>query len=227
MEPYRYDQFCPLARAAEVLGQRWTLPILREFSAGPVRFTDLRARLPGISPSVLTGRLASLEGYGVVERGTLAPTSAPVYRLTPHGEELRPVLLALTRWGLRWLGTPREGDHIDPEWLRLAVAAFAAPGPTPAYRYELQVAQGERSARIRFGGGRRGPQPIGEREPVDATLRVTPQLALGLLSGNVSAMAARETGASLEGDADALAALPRQFHFSSSPAPPTHKGASK
>ena len=140
---FRYAQLCPLARATEVVGNRWSLLFLRELMLGPQRFSDLKRRLAGISTSVLAERLAALEGYGVVEPDELPPPAAArVYRLTPHGEASRPVLLALARWGLRWLGPMDADDHFEPEWLRLSLEAFAAPGPTPARRFELRVARG-------------------------------------------------------------------------------------
>src|SRR6266852_4653604 len=100
----RYDQFCALARAAEILGERWTLLIVRELLLGPRRFSDLRERLDGVSPSVLTERLGRIEKIGLVRRSVLPPPAAStVYELTEHGDALRPAVHELIRWGGRFL----------------------------------------------------------------------------------------------------------------------------
>jgi DNA-binding HxlR family transcriptional regulator len=209
---FRYAQFCPLARAAEVLGNRWSLLVLRELMLGPQRFGELRRRLAGISSSVLAERLASLEEYAVVEGADLPPpASVRVYRLTPQGESLRPVLSALARWGLFWLRPPAAGDHFEADWLRLALEAFAAPGPTPARRFELRMAGG----RLRFEGGAHGLRFPADDAPADLEIEARPDALIGLLTGLLPAAAARARGVRLRGDASALADLPRLFRFES------------
>lgn len=95
-----YQQNCLLAQALNVIGDRWALLIVRELLGGPQRFSDLRAGLPGLSPNVLTERLAELQASGVVERKVLpAPASTPAYVLTRRGRGLRRTLEALVRWG--------------------------------------------------------------------------------------------------------------------------------
>jgi DNA-binding HxlR family transcriptional regulator len=97
-----YADPCGIARALDVIGERWSLLVVRELLLGPKRFTDLRAGLPHLSPDVLSQRLRELEHAGVVRRGKLPPpASARVYELTDRGRELEPVLLALGRWGSR------------------------------------------------------------------------------------------------------------------------------
>jgi DNA-binding HxlR family transcriptional regulator len=215
---FRYAQLCPLARATEVIGNRWSLLLLRELMLGPQRFGDLRRRLAGISTSVLAERLAALEGYGVVETAELPPPAAVrVYRLTPHGEAFRPVLLALARWGLRWLSPPGRGDHFEPDWLRLSLPSLAAPGPTPARRFELRVA-GER---IRFEGGPEGFRFADRDAPADLVIDTAPEHLVGLLTGLLPAAAARARGVRFEGDAAALADLPRLFRPESPSRAPT------
>jgi DNA-binding HxlR family transcriptional regulator len=213
---FRYAQFCPLARAAEVLGSRWSLLVLRELMLGPQRFGELRRRLAGISTSVLAERLAALEGYAVVEAADLPPpASVRVYRLTPQGEALRPVLSELARWGLFWLRPPAAGDHFEADWLRLALQAFAAPGPTPARRYELRVGGG----RLRFEGGEHGLRFSADDAPAELEIEAGPDALIGLLSGRLPATA---RGLRLRGDASALADLPRLFRFESPSRAPTH-----
>lgn len=97
-----YGDSCGIARALDVVGERWALLVARELLLGPKRFTDLRAGLPRIGPDMLAARLRELEEAGVVRRDTLPPPAASkVYELTEWGTELAPVLLALGRWGSR------------------------------------------------------------------------------------------------------------------------------
>jgi DNA-binding HxlR family transcriptional regulator len=211
---FRYAQFCPLARATEVVGNRWSLLVLRELMLGPQRFSDLKRRLAGVSTSVLAERLAALESFGVVAQAELPPPAASrVYQLTPHGEAFRPVLFELARWGLHWLRPPGKGDHFEPDWLRLSLEAFAAPGPTPARRFALCVESGGSRARIRFEGGPEGLRFLTAGGPADLVLEAGPQDLLGLLTGLLPADAARARGVRIEGDVSALADLPRQFRF--------------
>jgi DNA-binding HxlR family transcriptional regulator len=217
---FRYAQFCPLARAAEVLGNRWSVLILRELMLGPQRFSDLRRRLAGVSTSVLSERLAALEGFGVIAQQELPPPAAArVYRLTARGESARPVLLALARFGLHWLGAMAGGDHFEADWLRLSLEAFAAPGPTPARRFELRVGSGTGAVVLRFAGGPQGLRFLDDAEPADVVVTAEARHLLGLLTGLLPAQAAREEGASIEGDAAALADLPSQFQLH--PEPPS------
>src|ERR1700748_743161 len=97
-----YEDSCGIARALDVVGERWALLVVRELLLGPKRFTDLRAGLPRVGPDMLAARLRELEEAGVVQRDTLPPPAASkVYALTEWGTELAPVLLALGRWGSR------------------------------------------------------------------------------------------------------------------------------
>src|SRR5262244_1096312 len=103
MSNLHYPQFCALARAAEIIGERWTLLIIRELLLGPMRFSDLAARLDGVSPALLTARLGTLIENGVVQRATLAaPFNAQVYELTETGRAMRPAIRELIRWGGRF-----------------------------------------------------------------------------------------------------------------------------
>jgi len=137
----RYHQYCPVARALDVVGERWTLLIARELLLGPRRFTDLAEGLPGIGSSVLAGRLADLEQSGLVAKRTLPPPAASVvYELTHQARGLAPVLAALADWGMNLLDRPHENDQVHGRWLvqGLAVTAKSAPS-TPDATYELRV----------------------------------------------------------------------------------------
>ncbi|MGW1541450.1 winged helix-turn-helix transcriptional regulator [Streptomyces sp. NPDC002309] len=121
MPPRRsYDQYCPAARALDVVGDRWTLLIVRELLAGPRRYTDLHADLPGVSTDVLASRLKDMERDGLATRRRLPPPGAAyVYELTPRGEELLPVLQALGVWGRSGLGERRPTDAVRAHWFAL------------------------------------------------------------------------------------------------------------
>jgi DNA-binding HxlR family transcriptional regulator len=117
-----YGQYCGLARAAELLGERWTLLIVRDLLVGEKRFTDLLRSLPGVPTNVLTERLKELEGAGVARpRVRERPARGIAYELTPYGRELEDVLIPLGRWGAKMLGDPREGETVSPESLVMAL----------------------------------------------------------------------------------------------------------
>ena len=117
-----YKQYCALARCLDLVGERWTLLLVRELLTGPKRFTDLLTNLPGIGTNLLAERLKELEGAGVLRRETLPPPAASaVYELTDTGRELEPGIVRLARWGLKTLGRPRQEDHLRPGWSLLAL----------------------------------------------------------------------------------------------------------
>ena len=119
-----YDQYCGIAAALDRVGDRWTLLILRELSFSELRFTDLRARLPGIATNLLADRLRSLEDDGLVEQRELpAPAARTVYALTSEGRRVNPVLRALSAFGQAFLAEPAEGA-VRPE---MAVHGALAP----------------------------------------------------------------------------------------------------
>lgn len=142
MSDRAYRQFCPAARALDVVGERWTLLVVRELLYGPKRYTDLLQGLPGIGPNLLARRLKSLEAEGVVARRDLPPPAAStVYELTELGRGLQPVLETLFRWGLNFMETPAPDDTMRLGWLlgaiRAGVDAEAARGVRESY--ELRV----------------------------------------------------------------------------------------
>jgi len=133
-----YDQFCGLARALDLVGDRWSLLIIRELLLGDRRFTDLIEGLPGIPRNLLSTRLAELSDEGLIERVDLPPpTAVTVYRLTNEGAAIEPVLLALTRWGFPYLGDPGI-QTVRGAWLGLLISAWGNEQP-PAVRGELEV----------------------------------------------------------------------------------------
>jgi len=211
---FRYAQFCPLARAAEVVGERWTLLILRELFVGPQRFSDLRRRLPGISASVLSQRLRRLEANGLVCRGSLPPPGrAEIVELTELGAAFGDAMRELTRFGLRFQGQPEPTDHIEPSWLGMGLAAVARRTKTPAHRFVVFIPDGDDEVVLWVQGGRRGVAvealAAGASPASEATVRGDPFNIFAFASGALSVDAARTSGAlELEGDLEALA----QFH---------------
>jgi DNA-binding HxlR family transcriptional regulator len=134
----RFDQYCPVAHAIGIVGERWSLLIVRELLHGPKRYTDLQDGLPGIGTNILAARLRDLEGVGVVHKRKLPPPAAStVYELTEYGAELEEVFYALARWGARTLGPPGPEDELYPEWGLNALPALfwpdAARGLTETY----------------------------------------------------------------------------------------------
>jgi DNA-binding HxlR family transcriptional regulator len=182
-----YRQFCGVARALDLVGERWALLVVRELLLGPRRFTDLQAGLPGVSTNVLATRLRRLERAGVLERKVLPPPAASsVYELTEYGRALEPIVLALGRWGARTMG-PREPDQaISSRWLALALKAFFHPeaaGDEPR-RYELRLAEGVFVLEVADGAV--DVRHAGLGEP-DLVLAAEDEALIGLLAGAVDA----------------------------------------
>jgi DNA-binding HxlR family transcriptional regulator len=210
----RYPELCALARAAELVGERWTLLIARELRQAPRRFADLRARLDGLSASVLAERLGRLEAAGLVERRVLEPPAAStVYELTADGRALEPALLALTRWGMRFLLPPRPRERIDAEWLHLALQACARRTASPAVAVELKVRAGRTDVRLHVEGGPGGTRIADEvSRPPDVTVTAGARTALALVTGRLTPAAARrDRTVRIDGDAAALDHVPALF----------------
>ncbi len=150
-----YSQYCPIAHALDLVGERWSLLVVRELQHGPLRYTDLHARLHSASTNVLATRLRELEQGGIVRRMRLpAPAATTVYELTELGAGLAPVLRELAHWGARSLGPPTEDVELHPGWLERALRT-ALGGGEPGGTVELRV--GDEVACIVDGAVRPGP----------------------------------------------------------------------
>jgi DNA-binding HxlR family transcriptional regulator len=135
----RYDQYCPVAHALGLVGERWALLVVLELMHGPKRYTDLAENLPGIGTNILACRLRDLEACGVVTKRTLPPPApARVYELTDYGRALKPAIRELALWGARSLGPPTADDELFPGWLENALDTVLAP-IAPAGRFEFRV----------------------------------------------------------------------------------------
>jgi DNA-binding HxlR family transcriptional regulator/putative sterol carrier protein len=199
-----YDQYCPTAKALDVVGQRWTLLIVRELMLGPQRFTDLRDGLPSIGPNVLAERLAQLQVDGLVRRVTLPPPAASnVYELTDLGEELRPAVQELTKFGMNFLGAPAADEHFRLGWLMRSLEVMFRPdlaaGVDDTYEFRLD---GE-VFHVRVNDGRvrvrQGPAPAPDFL-VEASVATFVGMGAGIID---PAQAAASGRARFEGDMDA------------------------
>lgn len=132
-----YGQFCPLAKAAEVLCERWTFLIVRELTAGSRRFNDLRRGLPLISPTLLSRRLKQLSEAGVVRR--TGDDDGPAYELTEAGEELRSLVEGMATWGHRWVGSQLGEDDLDVGLLMWDIRRGVDGSRFPDQRTVVQV----------------------------------------------------------------------------------------
>ena len=150
-----YDQYCPVAHALDVVGDRWALLVARELLQGPKRYTDLAEGLPGIGTNILASRLRDLETAGVVTKKTLPPPAASrVYELTDYGLELKPVMRELALWGARSLGPPTADDELFPGWLVCPLDMILGP-LAPAGRFEFRA--GDEIASLVDGVAYTGP----------------------------------------------------------------------
>ena len=160
----RYGQACAIARALDVVGERWSLLLVRELTLGPRRYRDLATGLPGIPSNVLAARLKDLQAAGVVTRRALpAPTDVTVYELTDAGRALQPALKELLDWGLRYGPEPSQDAAAQPGWGLLGAAGRPAALPA-GQTCELRV--GPESFYLSSDAGkltvRRGPAPDGD-----------------------------------------------------------------
>ena len=135
-----YNQFCPVAMAAEILCSRWTLVLLRELVVGSTRFNELRRGVPRMSPALLSKRLKDLETAGIVSRSPV-PGEPDVfeYRLTDAGRDLKPVIEAVGVWGQRWIETEASLKNLDPNLLMWDMRRNIDPKPLPRRRSVIQV----------------------------------------------------------------------------------------
>jgi DNA-binding HxlR family transcriptional regulator len=213
MSNLHYPQFCALARAAEMIGERWTLLIIRELLLGPKRFGDLQDHLESMSPTLLTARLADLIESGIVRRNMLPrPANAQVYELTEIGREIQPAIRELIRWGGRFLFPPVPGDAFEPDWVMLGLDAIAKRTPVAKVNVGLIVTHGKKSADFTVAGGESGTAIHRGIADCKATLEAPFDAVLQIVGMNVSledAVAANR--AKVTGPATLIRKLPQMF----------------
>jgi DNA-binding HxlR family transcriptional regulator len=200
-----YPEYCAIARSLDLLGQRWTLLVVRDLFLGPQRFTDLHAGLPGIATDILTARLRTLEAEGLVQRRELpAPAPATVYELTEAGRRLGPLIRALGEIGLSLLDTPAPGQPINAGPVVMSLNLTFRPGELPdlTETYGLDLDGRAFTVVVDRGAVRteRGAPP----NPA-ATFRTGARTLVALLRGETTPAEALAEGAvEVEGDPDAL-----------------------
>jgi DNA-binding HxlR family transcriptional regulator len=199
-----YGQFCGLAHALEIIGERWALLIVRDLLVSPKRFTELRRGLPRIPTNILSTRLRELEQAGVVRRRILPrPSRAVVYELTEYGNELEDIVLALGRWGARTMGGPAPDEIVTVDSLIMAMrSAFrqdVADGPDVAYELRL----GDVIIHARVAGGKLDVGP-GEAPDADLVIETGPALRALMANERSPAEAIRDGSVRLTGEPELL-----------------------
>lgn len=195
-----YDQYCAAARALDAVGDRWTLLIVRELLAGPRRYTDLHADLPGVSTDMLAGRLKEMEAAALVTRRRLPPpASAFVYELTGRGRALMPVLRALSAWGAPALGEPRPTDAVRAHWFGIPLLGVLEGLGVKVVQVTLD--EGEFHVRAGAGAGEdcdggNGGMEYGDGPAADAEVRLRTDAATcrALAAGELTLAEAVESG---------------------------------
>jgi DNA-binding HxlR family transcriptional regulator len=203
-----YGQYCSVAKALDVIGDRWTLLVIRELLLqGPCRYTDLKNGLPGIATNLLSDRLRELERAGLLWREDAAPPVATtLFHLTEAGAELEPVLNALGGWGVRYMPQPDDGDEFRSHWFAFPASLFLhdADPDGPALSIELRTAG--RPAVIEVSGGAVRTR-LGQAPSPDLVLEGAPRLILGVLSAHLTPAQAQDLGLKITGDATILRRL--------------------
>jgi DNA-binding HxlR family transcriptional regulator len=203
-----YGQYCSVAKALDVVGDRWTLLIIRELLVqGPCRYTDLKSGLPGIATNLLADRLRDLEQAGLIRREEAGPpVAATLFHLTGAGAELEPVLTALGGWGLRYMTQPSDGDEFRSQWFAFPVSLFLHdrdPGGPPV---TIELRTEGRPAVIEVSGGSIRTR-VGSTPAPDLVLQGNPRIILGLLSAHLTPVEAQRLGLEISGDAAILQRL--------------------
>jgi DNA-binding HxlR family transcriptional regulator len=207
-----YGDGCAVARALDVVGERWALLVVRELLLGPKRYTDLRRGLPNASPNVLSERLRELENAGVVRRRKLAPpASSRVYELTDWGLELDEIVMALGRWAARTPTPPGDAPIVSADSIILALRARFEPAAAHGLRARYELRLGEDRFRIDVADDQI-KVARGEVQQPDATIDTDPDTLNSVLWGPTSlANAQRSRRMTTVGDRAAVERFIRLF----------------
>ena len=203
-----YRQHCAIAKALDVIGDRWNLLIVRELLLqGPCRYTDLLHGLPGIATNLLSDRLRDLESAGVVMREEAPPPIATtLFRLTQRGLELKGVVHELGRWGAPLLTEREEEDVYRESWLALPVSLFVNDRTPDEPPVTIELRTGTEPITIETSEGKLHTRPGVAHNP-DLILTGSPELVLALLTGELSLASARTRGLRTQGNTKILARL--------------------
>jgi DNA-binding HxlR family transcriptional regulator len=200
-----YDEYCAVAKSLDLVGDRWTLLIVRELALrGRCRYTDLRNGLPGIATNLLADRLRELERAGVLAREDAPPPIATtLFHLTPRGEELRPVLAGLFRWGLPLMTEQQPDDAVRSHWLAGALEQTLTDHSPEQPPIDIELRTGDQPIVIQTSDGAIRAT-LGAASDPDATLTGEPRPIMGLLLGLLEPETARAAGVRFEGDPKVL-----------------------
>ncbi|HUR74494.1 MAG TPA: winged helix-turn-helix transcriptional regulator [Sporichthya sp.] len=215
MDQRTYNQFCATARTLDIVGERWTLLLVRELLTGPKRFGDLQHSLRGLGTGLLAARMKHLEREGLVRKIVLpAPARTPAYALTEAGEELGPAVLALAQWGMKWaMGERREGEAFQAGWAVLALRACFDPEAAVGMRtvYEFRVSDEIFHARIDDGTIETVHGPA---QRPDAVIEMDDDVLVEIAAGETTLGDALKRGAARAfGDLSALGSLHGLFRL--------------
>jgi DNA-binding HxlR family transcriptional regulator len=200
-----YNQYCAVAKALDLVGDRWTLLIIRELLLRDrCRYTDLQFGLPGIATNLLADRLRDLEENGLVRRiDAPPPIATTLYELTPRGRDVKPILDALGHWGVAQMVVPHEQDTFRSHWLAYPVRELLTDRSPSDPPVTIAVHTGESEMIIETaGGGALARQGVAEGP--DAVLTGPPGPILGLLTGVLDLEQAKSRGLTFEGDMTAI-----------------------
>lgn len=202
-----YGQHCALAKSLDLVGDRWTLLVVRELLDGPKRYVDLLAGLVSMSTDMLAVRLRALEGAGLVVRYRLPPPSpAHVYELTDEGARLEEVIHSFARWGRHLLETREPDDVVHPSWLVRAVKAYLRTDRGDM-NLTLRLETPEGVATMRITGD--AVEALADDAVADVTLTGTAEVLAGALDPDRAATLLATGALTVDGPAGALRSLAR------------------
>jgi len=200
-----YIQYCPVAHSLELVGERWSLLIVRDLLNGPKRYSDLLGGLPGLGSNILAARLKELEEGGIIRKTKLPPpANVVVYELTEYGADLEEVIQALGRWGFRSLGPPPTDCPMPEGWLVQGSRTMFDPKRAGDLAESYEIRCGDEIATIRIADGAISAEPGGSGD-VDAVIELDVGTLFALVAGDMEPKdALAHAAARVEGDPDAL-----------------------
>lgn len=196
-----YGEYCSIAKALDVVGDRWTLLIVRELVIrGGCRYTDLRDGLPGIASNLLADRIRALESAGLIRREDAPPPiAATLFHLTEAGTDLLPVLDAVGRWGVRYMAQPADGDEFRGHWFAFPARFFLRDRDPDGPPVSIELCAADSPVVIEISGGVIRTL-LGTAGEPDLAMAGEPRLILALFAGALTASQAAELGLKVSGD---------------------------
>lgn len=201
-----YHQYCSMARALDLVGDRWTLLIVRELlTQGPCRFSDLRRGLPGIASNLLAERLREMESSGLVARhDEPPPIAATLISLTGRGRDLGGVVRELTAWGAPLMAAPPEDDAFRMHWFSLPLRYLCRDGAPDEPGTTVRLGDLRDGCDVTAENGRVEVRPCSTERRPDAAVTAPPEVLVGLFTGQLTVAAATAKGLVVDGSAAAL-----------------------